>query len=112
MRIFQIRLTIISAFGFMLVPVLFFMASPLLKDVSTGVFLLGIMLLIEMGLVFYWSNTAYKYTRVVKWYNPEHIATRLEHLLEHNSRLWRATTLVFAWLLCIIAYAVLGGFIG
>ena len=112
LRSVQIWLSILAAFGFMLVPVLFFMASPLLKDVSTGVFLLGIMLLIEMGLVFYWSNAAYKYTRAVKWYDPEQISTRLEHLLDYNSRLWRGTALVFLWLLGIIAYTVLGGFIG
>ena len=112
MRKAQIWLSILAAFGFMLVLVLFFIALQALKDESGSVFLLGIMLIIEMLLIFYWSNLAYKYTKAVKWYDPEHISTRLEHLLDHNGRLWRATAFVLLWLLCIIAYAVWGDFIG
>lgn len=112
MRRVEIWLSILAAFGFILGVFLFFAASEALRDVSLGVFLLGIMLIVQMGLVFYWSNIAYQYTRAVKWYNPEHISTRLEHLLEHNGRLWRATGLGFLWFLATIVYAFFGGFMG
>lgn len=111
MKRVEIWLSILATFGFLLGIFLFFTASPALKDVSLGVFLLGVMLIVQMGLVFYWSHTTYQYTKVVKWYNPEHISTRLEHLLDHNSRLWRATALNSLWCLCTIIYAFWGGFV-
>lgn len=112
MKRVEIWLSILATFGFMLGIFLFFSASTALRDVSLGVFLLGIMLLVQMGLVFYWSHTAYQYTKAVKWYNPENLSTRLEHLLYHNSLLWRATTFGSLWFLGTITYAFWGGFIG
>jgi hypothetical protein len=108
----EIWLSILAAFGFVAGAGLFFVAMTALEDEHEGVFFLGVLLMGLVGLVFYWSNTAFKYTRVIKWYDPELITTRLEHLFEDNSRLWRATALLFFWLFGTLAYVLYGGFFG
>ena len=105
----QVWLGILTTVGFMVGIGIFFIALTALKSVDTKLFILGLMLIIKMGLIFYWSISAFNYTRVIKWYNPELISNRLEHLLESNSRLWRATGLLLLWLFCTLAYAVFGG---
>lgn len=72
----------------------------------------GAMVLIQSVLFIYWSYIAFDYTKAVKWYNPKNITNRLEHLLEKNSQLWRATAMVFSWLLCLFGTAALVGIFG
>lgn len=108
----EIWLSILATFGFIAGALLFFAAGYALKDGHEGVFFLGILLMGLVGLVFYWSNTAFRYTRMIKWYDPELITNRLEHLFEDNSRLWRATAFLFIWLLGTLSYLIYGGFFG
>lgn len=105
----EVWLAILTTIGLMIGIGIFFSVLPALKSVDTKIFVLGVMLLIQMGLVFYWSLSAFNYTRMVKWYNPKLISNRLEHLLESNGRLWRATGLLLLWSLCTLAYTVFGG---
>jgi len=108
----QVWLSISTAIGFMVGLALFFIALIALQTMAIKAFILGVLLIVQMCLVFYWCVNAFNYTRAIKWYDPEGILNRIEHLLESNSRLWRATGLFLLWCLCTLAYAFLGNVIG
>ena len=108
----QIPLNILMAVGFLVGIALFFIALVALEAEVLKAFILGIMLIVQMGLTFHWSVSAFNYTRAIKWYDPTTISNRLEHLLDSNSRLWRATALFFLWAFCTLVYTVFGEVIG
>jgi hypothetical protein len=108
----QIWLNVSTAIGFMAGLGIFFIALIALEAAAIKTFILGVLLIVQMCLVFYWCVNVFNYTRAIKWCNPESLSNRIEHLLENNSRLWRATALLLLWFLFTLAYAFLGDVIG
>lgn len=104
----EIWLNILSTLGFVFGLGLLYGSLSTLTTEATTIWrqLLSAMVFVQGCLLFYWSYICFKYTKAVKWYQPGLISNRLEHLLEDNSRLWRATALLFFWLLCILVVVI------
>lgn len=105
----EIWLSILAVLGFIIGVSLLFIAFSYfaIDNGSTVTFILLGMGFVQGGLLVYWSFVAFQYTKSAKYYDPERISKRLEHLLEDNSRLWRATALLFLGFLSMLGVAAL-----
>lgn len=110
----EVWLSILSALGFVIGTLLCLIGLSIFidDDWSTIIIVLEIMAFVQGGLFIYWSYVTFQYTRQVKWYQPESLSNRMEHLLEQNSHLWRATALLFLGLFAMLIVAGIGGLWG